>query len=241
MIKGLCVTLVVIAVFVLFWGFRQLDVQDGRMHIPLVAEENEKRPEPLASIDSKRRLAPSSPVPATQNGVTVREIAGDSPVKENEQDRPHIGIAAYRNSVPEGGALLTGGWAMPNGNRMFILVSPKLRTELGPDIVEMSGEFFGVSPDLLTGPGYEEFLTGNEMGMYLNGATYDTDQLQEFRTRYESEIKESLSSTCIMARFGESAIIQIGGETDARVLSVIATQNETSGEIELAVTAAEHE
>jgi hypothetical protein len=122
---------------------------------------------------------------------------------------------------------------------MFLLASPKMRTDLGSDVVEISGEFFGVSPDLLTDPDLNKLLEENDKGMHLNGSTYNAEQLREFREHYDSAI--GLSAPRIITRSGQNAIIQSGSETETRILSVIATHNDVSGEIELAVTAAEHE
>ncbi len=239
-IKVLCVSVALIAVFVLFRGFWRPDVQDSTMQHPVVFEEKEEIPKSLAETGSENLMVTSVPVAATQNELPEREVASQIPIHDNEQNALEIGIAAYRNSVPEGGALLTGGWAMPNGSHMFLLVSPKMRADLGSDVVEISGEFFGVSPDLLTDPDLNKLLEENDKGMHLNGSTYNAEQLREFREHYDSAIGLS-APHIIITRSDQNAIIQSGSETETRILSVIATHNDVSGEIELAVTAAEHE
>lgn len=229
----------VIAAGALLWSLQRLNVQGETMHAPIIAAQNEGALESPAAAKPEKLPATTVPVSVTQNGPAEQEVAADIPTQENEQRSPDIGIAAFRDSIPEGGALLTGGWARPDGSHVFVLVSPKMRTDLGSDIVEISGEFFGVSPDLLTDSDLNKILEKNDRGMHLNGSTYTAGQLREFRERHDSAI--GLAAPRIITRSGQNASIQIGSETENRILSVIATHNEVSGEIEVAVTAAEHE
>ena len=240
-VTGLYVSIALIALLVLFRWYWRPNVQDSTMQHPIVTEEKEEMPKSLAETGSEYPMVTSSPVSASQNGLTEREVAGDIPTQDNKQSSPDIGIAAFRDSIPEGGALLTGGWAMPDGSHMFLLVTPKMRTDLGSDTVEISGEFFGLSPDLLTDPGWNQLLEQNDKNMHLNGAVYDADQLHEFKNLYNAEIRNTVSAPRIITRSGQNASIQIGSATENRILSVVATHNEANGEVDLAVTAAEHD
>jgi hypothetical protein len=244
---GAYVLVSALIVLVLYLGLRKLTDEDKLLPGSLVAEEI--KPNPLQSeeanlqpeLETVRKEA-IQPLPdlAINDASGKKMTIDDTDVKSRPSRQSHIGAAAYKAVVSEGGALLTGGWIAANGSHVFVLMTPKPHLDSGEDVVELSHEVFAISREKMTDPRWEKLLEKNENGLHLNGATYDSDQLKEFRENYDSEISNRISAPRILTRYGQQASIEITGETDGFILSVIAEQNKPEGGVELAITVVDY-
>ncbi|MFC1497925.1 hypothetical protein ACFLS1_05565 [Verrucomicrobiota bacterium] len=250
-----------ILLIVLWLGLRESRIQDSAKQKPTVAEEINKKSPGLTKTVSKQTAAPAPDLLAadTQSELSGEQTISPSPVltetqdkpaeenldldnleePEDQQDEAHLGVASCQTKVPKGGALLTGGWPMPDGSHMFVLVTPRLDPDKNTNSVELAGRFFSISPDKLTDPGWEKLLTGNEDGMHINGETYDSSQLKQFRKNYKPELKNILSAPSVTVEYGSPGSISLVGSTSGIMLSVLATKDPEGG-VELAVSVAEY-
>jgi hypothetical protein len=236
-VRGMGLLIIVIALLFLFWHFQRLGSQENtEQTAPVDVVTKESAAEKSAS--KKPRVA-LTPVLAESMISNQMDVAADV-LEETDKEPSRLDIAINHSTIPEGGALLTGGWVKPDGSRMFVLMTPKQSSDNNQDQVEVSGLFFSIAPDKLTGPGWDELIAENDKGEHLGGATYDADQLVTLRENYVTESKNLLSAPRVTAKLGQQATLSIGGESDGLILSFIATKGVTEGQIELRVTAAEY-
>jgi hypothetical protein len=236
-VRGMGLLIVVIALLFLFWHFQHLEIQESteqtspvNVVTKVIAAEK--------SVSTKPRIVPM-PVP-TESTVSSQMDGVDAVLEETDKELPRLDIAINHSTIPEGGALLIGGWVRPNGSRMFVLLSPRQSSDKNQDQVEVSGLFFSIAPEKLTDPGWNELSAENDKGEHLGGATYDAEQLGTFRENNVADSEDVLSAPRVTAKFGQQATLRVDGKSGGLILSVIVTKGVTEGQIELRVTAAEY-
>jgi hypothetical protein len=244
------VALILFGLYLVFWRTKdensasqgsQLAEQTQRA--PQLAEETELQPRRSEKTErqpdsepSEKEIIEPSPALATHEVPETEKTAHDTDLSKQPPKQPHFGAAAYRTVVPEGGALLTGGWTISGGSKVIALVTPQPRPDTAADAVELSCEFFAIADEQMTGFGWENMLETSDNGMHLGGASYSADQLTEFRNNYDSEINNVISAPRVITRYGQHASLEISGRTDGHMLSVVVEENAAEGGIEVAVT-----
>ncbi len=240
---GAYVLVSALIVFALYFALRKSNEEENVSPGSLSTEEIQPKPLLLEEADletvRKEVIQPLTDI-ALDGALGKKKTTDDTDVKSRPSRQSHIGAAAYKAVVSEGGALLTGGWIGANGSHVFVLMTPKPHLDSGEDVVELSHEVFAISREKITDPRWEKLREKNKNGLHLNGATYDSDQLKEFRENYDSEISNLISAPRILTRYGQPASIEISGETDGLILSVIAEQNKPEGGVELAITVVDY-
>ena len=210
--------------------------------------EQRYTPEDLIPEDRARKLPPGPPGPQTPPPPSPEKPPLPEPVPEPpevnepapapEQSRaaepetpepeasvPDVDVAAFKAIIPEGGALLTGGWERDDGSRTFALVSPIPTNMGGGPVVMVKSQMIAIAPEHLEDPSWEAVLTPSENGMHLNGATYSAEELQAFRTRYMAKDQvELLSAPTVVTRYGSAATIQVAGTTAGSAMSILASE-----------------
>jgi hypothetical protein len=251
-VLGICVLAVAIALFVVCRCSHRQSSRGNAAQVPtteqsvaLVGPVPEETPPVVAETSQptqipEKKPESSSSIVAVATGPTEEPVSPQALPQDNQQDQPYLGVASVRHLIPEDGALLAGGWSVPDGSRTFVLVHPRPLTGAHAGQVELSCEFFPISANELTDPAWQTVFAVDHKDMYVNGAVYDANQLSEFRKRYESELNNRTSSPRVVTRYDMPASIKIAGDTHGRMLSVIATRDQLSGNIELRLTAAEY-
>jgi len=179
--------------------------------------------------------APPAPPPDTQD---IPEIdADDDPTPTSLPPDPQmakrISASAYKDVIPPGGALLTGGWKGQDGARTFTLIEPT-PVEGEKNQVMISGLVFSIASDKLKDDAWQAVLADQTETLNLKGATYNPKELAAFKENYQTEFSSLLSAPKILALYGTQATIEISGYQAGLAISVIANSHDDG--IELGVS-----
>lgn len=157
-------------------------------------------------------------------------------------------VGGHRANVPPGGALVTGGWQQPDGNRLLMFASPQVSDD-GRTIL-VGSRFLSLPASRLAGGGWERFMMDDAVA--TEGGVYTADEYKELlQTIGGFDDVDVLSAPSLTTLPGQLATIEIMAERIERVdgkpvlkkdglsQGIIARQIEGSADIDLAVTAAQ--
>ncbi len=214
------------------------------------AQSAQEHPEELKPKANDQELAGSIPVGEHQRLVTetvLADIPAESDATTRHRDQtetataePYVGAASFRCVVPDGGAMLTGGWPVPNGGHAFALISPKPMPDSDGHAVTVSAIFFELPDEQLASPEWEALLEPAKEGAHFRGTSLNSDGVAEFREAYVSKMTRIMSSPSVSMAAGDYASIQVTGSSDGVMLAVIAEQAGDGSGIDLNVSVAEH-
>jgi hypothetical protein len=188
-------------------------------------------PPPPSPKPPEETVTPHPDFPEEETTVSPGPEAVPPVVSKPKPAVPHVGAAACKATVPEGGALLTGGWEMPNGDHMFALITPE---PLANGVVAISSKIFTVASSNLTDTAWESIITPTEKGLHLNAATYTKQELARFKENYKVELANMVSHPKVISKYGQSATIEVSGADEGLALSIKADKQ--ADETDLAVS-----
>ena len=161
-------------------------------------------------------------------------------------------VGGHRANVPPGGALVTGGWPQPNGNRLLMFSSPMPVPGGAEDQIMVSSQFIALPPSRLAGGGWGNFLKDDAVS--TEGGVYSAAEYSAMMKAIGGfKEVDLLSAPTITTRYGQMATIEIMAERIEKVgdkselkrdglsQGIIARKIEGSTDVDLAVSAAQYE
>jgi hypothetical protein len=181
--------------------------------------------------------ASGKPLEQDDRGEESEEITEAEPPADTD-NQPYIGVATHRTRVPAGGALLMGGWAMPNGDRAFILTMPSTFDDAGVAQVELNSKLFSVAPDKLSDPEWKQLAASYDAGVNNAGTVYSAESLKDLRAKLLQSVSSVFSSPRVITAAGQYASLSMGNDKQGTLIAV--TASPIDGEIDLGVSVADY-
>lgn len=239
-----------------------------------VAETSQLASRPVDSAAVVERSVPAppseSPIEKARWGTTSVEVARAPAISNAGEKAPSSGsitetnsawatptniplprfVGGHRANVPPGGALVTGGWPQPNGNRLLMFASPVPLAD--GETIEVRSRFVSLPPSRLIGGGWEKFMTDDAVA--TAGGVFSASEYRETMKAIEGfKDIDVLSSPSLTLRYGPAATIQIMAERiavkdgkpvliqDGLEQGIIARKVEGSSDVDLAVSSAQYD
>ena len=156
-------------------------------------------------------------------------------------------VGGHRANVPPGGALVVGGWPLPDGHRLLMFASPQPQPDGTTAVI--ASRFISLPAARLNGGGWENFLTDDAVSK--EGGVYSADEYRAMMKAIEAfKDIELMSAPTVVTRYGQQASIEIMQQgiekvdgkpeltRDGLSQSIIARKVEGSSEVDLAVSSA---
>jgi hypothetical protein len=159
------------------------------------------------------------------------------PATEAEPEKVVTAAAGFRSVVPSGGALVTGGWELPDGRRYLFIAAP---SAADGGMVMVRSRAVAVPEALLAAPGWARILSAPADRLRLGGGIFDAAERADFDCQLaEAEGVDMLSAPSVTTRLGQLATIEISGPANGLTVSLIANATDDPQSVELAVSTAE--
>lgn len=210
--------------------------RDAASPAPSAAESRLPNPAPEGRADAALPAAPLKPPRAAAPSSAAIPAASGA---DNRANKVRVDAAGFRSLVPLGGALVTGGWSTPHGQRVLAVASPMATGDEGQ--LKVATQIVAIPEALLGDPGWAPLLAGSDRKLRLEGGVFDASELAAFRDQLATNKGvDVLSAPWLVMKYDQVGSVQISGVQGGLMMSVVASKPAGTEDVELAVTMAQY-